>query len=82
MGALCELQSNQCLNRTCVHGSCLFQQGGHACSCDLGYTGKFCDKEIDECVGVVCKNGASCIDEVGQYRCNCSSAFYGNYKKV
>lgn len=77
MGTLCELRSNKCLNQSCVHGRCLKQQGGHACICDLGYTGEFCDEEINECVGVLCKNGATCINQVGHYYCNCSSGFYG-----
>ena len=77
MGKHCELRSNLCLVQSCVHGKCLEQDGGFVCSCDLGYIGELCDEEINECIGVVCQNGASCIDKIGRYECNCSKSFHG-----
>ena len=49
MGKFCDLKSDQCLKRPCSHGKCLLLEGGHACVCDLGFTGQFCDEEINEC---------------------------------
>lgn len=43
----------------------------------LGYEGKACDKDIDECSSNPCKNGATCVDEVGRYRCQCLQGFTG-----
>lgn len=41
------------------------------CQCSLGYTGKYCESEIDECASKPCENG-KCMDLVGEYRCDCS----------
>jgi len=30
--------------------------------------------DIDECMGLPCLNGGSCINEFGNYTCNCTSA--------
>lgn len=31
----------------------------------------FCLAEIDECSSTPCLNGATCIDEIGQFSCQC-----------
>ena len=36
----------------------------------LGYTGRYCEQEIDECVGVPCPGG-TCFDDIGTYYCRC-----------
>lgn len=79
MGKFCELKSDQCLERPCSHGKCRLLEGGYACVCDLGFTGQNCDQEINECIGVVCKNGANCVDKVGHFECNCSNAYHGEF---
>ena len=38
---------------------------------------KFAD--IDECVPAPCKNGATCVDLVGGYRCDCVA---GHWKQL
>lgn len=35
------------------------------CNCILGYIGKLCEKEINECDFFLCVDGLICIDEVG-----------------
>lgn len=42
------------------------------CKCSLGYTGKYCETEIDECAPAPCLNQGQCIDLLADYRCNCS----------
>ncbi|XP_058822822.1 protein crumbs isoform X2 [Topomyia yanbarensis] len=42
------------------------------CRCTPGYTGRFCEIEIDECESAPCLNGGQCIDFINIYRCNCS----------
>ena len=41
------------------------------CLCDRGYFGQNCDWEINECAPGPCQNGATCVDLVADYRCDC-----------
>ena len=34
--------------------------------------------DVDECVTDPCKNGATCVDQVGSYRCNCVAGYTGS----
>ena len=34
--------------------------------------------DIDECVNHPCKNGATCINYAGSYRCECKPGYTGN----
>ena len=57
----------------CKHdGICISSNGKIACLCQLGYTGEFCEEEIDECEGLdnPC-NGGECIDEYLDFSCEC-----------
>jgi hypothetical protein len=48
------------------------------CHCPLGFRGKLCEEDIDECVSVgendqpPCSQGATCINTHGSYICNCT----------
>ena len=33
--------------------------------------------DIDDCIGVVCQNGGTCIDQVNAYFCDCAVDFEG-----
>ena len=35
--------------------------------------------DIDDCVNHTCTNGASCIDGINVYSCNCTAGFTGAY---
>lgn len=40
--------------------------------------GKFCDKDLDECQHMPCKNNGSCLNNIGAYRCDCPMGYQGN----
>lgn len=37
----------------------------------------FVHVDIDECVDEPCKNGATCLNLPGSYRCDCKSGYHG-----
>ena len=43
----------------------------YKCLCKRGYTGRFCDKESDECLSDPCQNNAPCLDYFNLYICAC-----------
>lgn len=47
------------------------------CVCKLGFTGSRCETNIDDCAGVVCENGGTCVDQVGSYKCQCPLGYDG-----
>jgi Notch-like protein len=50
-------QPNRCSNgATCTPTSNYLD---YFCSCPLGFTGRHCDKDIDECENNPCRNGAT-----------------------
>jgi hypothetical protein len=38
-----------------------------------------CFSDIDECIGNVCQNGATCVDGIDQYTCTCVAGYDGNF---
>ena len=38
----------------------------------------FLFSDIDDCSGVVCQNGGTCEDGVGEYSCSCTTGFSGS----
>lgn len=52
----------------------------------IGYHGKFCEIDVDECENNPCMNGATCINEAGSFRClcppelkSCGDPLYSNF---
>ena len=43
----------------------------------VGYFGKDCENEFNECESQPCYFGGTCIDLVGRYRCECADGFIG-----
>lgn len=41
----------------------------HLCHCQPGYTGSYCEEQVDECSPNPCQNGATCTDYLGGYSC-------------
>ncbi|XP_067367399.1 protein delta homolog 2 isoform X2 [Channa argus] len=60
----------------CLHGSC---QQPWQCSCEPGWGGRFCDKDLFVCLEEQpCQNGATCVmEDSGEYTCLCPEGFHG-----
>ena len=50
-------------------GQCLDAGSTHYCRCQAGYTGSYCQEQVDECSPNPCQNGAVCTDYLGGYSC-------------
>ncbi|XP_060073687.1 neurogenic locus notch homolog protein 1-like [Ylistrum balloti] len=49
------------------------------CSCKAGYNGTDCNTNIDDCVGVTCENGGTCVDGIASFNCSCPALYTGTY---
>ena len=47
------------------------------CSCVQGFTGEFCQANINDCVGVNYNGNGVCVDDIGSFSCNCDPGFTG-----
>lgn len=58
------------VDQLCQHsGHCLNVGNTHRCQCRVGYTGSYCEEQLDECDSSPCQNGATCRDHLGGYQC-------------
>ena len=48
------------------------------CDCDVGYHGRLCQTDVDDCAALPCVNGGTCEDGVGAFTCACAPGFTGN----
>ncbi|KAF2975350.1 hypothetical protein EK904_013858, partial [Melospiza melodia maxima] len=52
------------------------------CICPLGYTGTFCELDIDNCVGNQCSQYGFCQDHLHNYSCYCVPGYEGPFCEV
>lgn len=55
---------------------------GLRCRCPVGFTGDYCETEIDLCYSGPCKNNGRCRSREGGYTCECPEDFTGQSSKV
>lgn len=66
------LSSQECESAPCINGgSCQDAINAFVCVCLSGYTGRFCEVDVDVCRestpnSVLCYNGGVCIDGPGR----------------
>lgn len=74
-GALCDIPF--CSVEPCQNGGfCLTTDPTPVCTCSLGYTGVYCETDINECAPEPCQNNGRCIDLIGHYKCRCENTGY------
>ncbi|XP_027976181.1 protein crumbs homolog 1 isoform X3 [Eumetopias jubatus] len=74
---------NEKTNLTCYNGgNCSEFQGELKCLCWPGYTGEWCERDVDECASDPCFNGGLCQDLVNKFQCVCDVAFGGERCEV
>ncbi|XP_060935371.1 cadherin EGF LAG seven-pass G-type receptor 1 [Limanda limanda] len=52
---------------------------GLRCRCPLGFTGDYCETEIDLCYSGPCRNNGRCRSREGGYTCECPEDFTGEH---
>lgn len=52
------------------------------CICPLGYTGTFCEIDIDNCIGNQCSEYGFCQDHLHNYSCICMVGYGGPFCEV
>uniref|UniRef100_A0AAR2M2I0 Cadherin EGF LAG seven-pass G-type receptor 1 n=2 Tax=Pygocentrus nattereri TaxID=42514 RepID=A0AAR2M2I0_PYGNA len=55
---------------------------GLRCRCPDGFTGDYCETEIDLCYSAPCKNNGRCRSREGGYTCECPEDFTGEHCEV
>lgn len=80
-GRHCDILTNPCRIRDCNVGSCTLDANNNpSCVCPSGWTGEFCNIDIDECLMSTdeCVDGAKCSNIDGGYECTCQSGYDGD----
>ncbi|XP_012286967.1 protein crumbs isoform X2 [Orussus abietinus] len=81
MGDNCEREFDACAVNPCMNnGSCILAPRSRrefVCKCPVGFEGKFCDVNTDDCLDVICPEDRICVDQVDGYECKCQEGYRG-----
>ncbi|XP_030006711.1 versican core protein isoform X1 [Sphaeramia orbicularis] len=67
-----------CSDSVCLNGGSCYKRGPqNICMCAPGYTGQYCETDVDECQSNPCLNGATCLDGVNSFTCLCLPSYSG-----
>lgn len=56
---------------------CIDGNSTYTCVCILGFTGRGCFEDIDDCIPNPCLNNGTCTDEINDFSCECAADFTG-----
>ncbi|XP_070188097.1 uncharacterized protein [Littorina saxatilis] len=73
-GASVVCQNNPCEN----NGNCSVLLHDAYCTCEPGFTGRYCEQLINFCASSPCYNNATCFSSTQGFSCSCLSGFNGN----
>ncbi|XP_061784647.1 protein crumbs homolog 1-like [Nerophis lumbriciformis] len=68
-------------NFSCFNGgNC--SEPDNKCLCLPGFTGQWCEKDVDECASDPCMNGGFCINYVNHFECVCDMNYSGTHCQI